>query len=269
MTNKIQSIAIDKLVAHPGNPNRQSRANFAKLVRNIELSGRYEPLIVRQKPEVGRQKTEGRASSESDGPIYQIINGHHRWRALAKLGYNRADCIIWDIDDEQTDILLATLNRLGGRDELAKKLVLLKRLNKRLGSGELAKLLPQTKKQIERLNSMLDALRRTPNGGYSILDRSKSQGQNRQAGIFANPMVFFVSDTQQRVIEDALSLARENLGRRGTMEDGREMKHETKAAKRAAALTYIAQYFLDNPKQNQGQRKKTSHKATNNPWSSQ
>jgi len=203
MTNSIQSIALDKLEFHPDNPNQQSRVNFAKLVHNIERTGRYEPLIVRPCP--------GKAD------YFQIINGHHRCHALAKLGCETADCIVWDIDDEQTDILLATLNRLGGSDELGKKLKLLKRLNKKMVTGELAKLLPQTAKQIERLTNL----------------KKPSAPAKMSAKCFANPLVFFVNDTQQQQIERALSLIEEPKA---------EM---TKAAKRAAALTHMAGYFLN------------------------
>jgi ParB-like chromosome segregation protein Spo0J len=203
MTNSIQSIALDKLEFHPDNPNRQSKIIFAKLVRNIEQIGRYEPLVVRPCP--------GKAGS------FQIINGHHRCRALAKLGYETADCIVWHIDDEQTDILLATLNRLGGSDQLSKKLKLLKRLNKKILTGELAKLLPQTPKQIERLINL-----KKPNAPAKM-----------NAQCFANPLVFFVNDTQQQQIERALSLIEEPKAKM------------TKAAKRAAALTHMAGYFLN------------------------
>jgi ParB/RepB/Spo0J family partition protein len=202
MASAIQSIPLDKLVAHPDNPNRMSKANIAKLVRNIEQTGRYEPIIVRPHPQRGN--------------YFQIINGEHRCRALAKLGYKTADCVVWDIDDEQTDILLATLNRLGGTDELGKKLELLKRLNKRMESGELSKLLPQTAKQIERLTNL------------------KMPSTPAETKSFSNPMVFFVDDTQQEVIEKALSTAQEA---------GDE---KTKAAKRAAALARIAGEFLNH-----------------------
>jgi len=116
--NFVKSIAIAQLTAHPANANRMSKANFAKLVRNIERTGRYEPLIVRPQP-----KKKG---------FFQIINGHHRCRALKKLGIKQADAIVWDIDDSQTDIFLATLNRLCGTDETAKKAALIKRLNEKL-----------------------------------------------------------------------------------------------------------------------------------------
>jgi ParB-like chromosome segregation protein Spo0J len=217
MTNSIESIALDKLDFHPDNPNRQSRVNFAKLVRNMERTGRYEPLIVRPCPE--------------KAGYFQIINGHHRCHALAKLGYKSADCIVWDIDDKETDILLATLNRLGGSDELGKKLKLLKRLNKRLEAGKLAKLLPQTAKQIERLTNF-----KMPSAPAKINAKS-----------FANPLVFFVNDSQQERIEKALSLV-ESTGRL-TAEPKAEM---TKAAKRAASLAHIAGYFFNMKKLNRG-----------------
>jgi ParB/RepB/Spo0J family partition protein len=213
MTNPVKSIPLEKLNAHPDNPNQMSRTNFAKLVRNIERTGRYEPLIVRPSP---------------DKEVYfQIINGHHRCHALQRLGYKSADCVVWDIDDEQTDILLATLNRLGGSDNLSKKLRLLKQLNNRFDSGELAKLLPLKKKQIERLANM-----KVPSRPAKIM-----------AKCFANPMVFFLNDKQQEIIENALSLAGENKN------------EKTKAAKNAAALTCVAQYFLNGSNPTAGIRR--------------
>ncbi|MHC4575025.1 MAG: ParB N-terminal domain-containing protein [Planctomycetota bacterium] len=204
MANSVHSIALNKLVAHPDNPNRQSKVNFAKLIRNIERTGRYEPLIVRPYPE--------RAG------YYQIINGHHRRQALSELGYEEADCIVWEIDDEQTDIMLATLNRLGGSDVLAIKVRLLERLNKKFATRELAKLLPQTKKQIERLTNL----------------KMPSRPVKIEAGSFANPMVFFLNDRQQQIVEKALTLAAEDL------------QEKTKAARNAAALTHMAESFLNS-----------------------
>jgi len=204
MTNTVESIALEKLVCHPDNPNRMSGANFAKLVRNIGRTGRYEPLIVR--PCRGR------------GGFYQIINGHHRRRALAELGYETADAIVWDIDDEQTDILLATLNRLAGSDEPAKKLKLLNRLNDRFGSGELAKLLPLKAKQIERLTNL----------------KMPSKPAGVSAASFIKAMVFFVNDAQQETIENALSLAEELCS------------EKRKSLRRAAALAQIAGDFINH-----------------------
>jgi hypothetical protein len=182
-----------------------SRQNFAKLVRNIERTGRYEPLMVRPCP-------------DKDGH-FQIINGHHRCQALRELGYKTAEVIVWDIDDQEADILLATLNRLGGSDVLDKKLALLRRLNYGMRAHDLARLLPSTRRQIERLSHL-----KRPTAPAKIT-----------VNCFANPLVFFVDNKQQKIVQEALSLARAA---------GSE---KTKAARNAAALTYIAQRFIESP----------------------
>ena len=210
--NRVSKIAIDKLIAHPDNPNRMSRTNFKKLVRNIERSGRYEPLIVR-------------SISQQRPGFYQIINGHHRWQALKKLGYRTAEAVVWDIDEKEADILLATLNRLSGSDVFRKKLALIKRLNQRMDAGMLAKLLPQTARQIERLANL-----KMPKAPAKATINS-----------FANPVVFFLNNTQQDIVENALLLAQKNKAETAS-------KTKTNAAKNAEALTNIAQNFLNKPK---------------------
>jgi ParB/RepB/Spo0J family partition protein len=193
---------LERLVAHPDSPNRMSKRRFAKLVRNIEKTGRYEPLVVRPYP--------------TDENLYQLINGHNRCRALRELGHETADVIIWDIDDHDTDLLLATINRLGGSDVLDRKLALLSRLRRRVQAHDLAKLLPQSQSQIERLTEISA-------DGLPRVKPAKSD--------FAMPLVFFVSDEQQKIIERALSIAKAPPGRK------------TKAARNAAALASIAERF--------------------------
>ena len=210
MANRIQTIPLKKLTAHPDNPNRMSKNKFIKLLRNIERTGRYEPLVVRPCP----QKRD----------CFQIINGHHRCRALKELGYKTAEALVWDINDHETDILLTTLNRLGGSDVLDKKLALLKRLNKSAFNGrtaELAKLLPQTANQIKRLTK------------FTISDCRRAV-ENRKSQML-NPIAFFLNDTQQAIIRKALTTAMSKVE-----------KHSTKAVKNAAALTYIAQDFINS-----------------------
>jgi hypothetical protein len=199
MTAGIKQIELTRLIAHPDNPNRMSKTNFSKLVRNIERTGRYEPVVVRPHP----QKTDS----------FEIINGHHRCEALRKLGYETADAVVWDIDDQQTEILLATLNRLTGSDVLDKKLELIKKLAGKLPTAELGKLLPQTAKQLEHLKDF----------------KLPSVPAKADAKTFAAPLVFFVNAEQQKIIEDALSIV--------------DVAGPTKAARRAQALTEIAQSF--------------------------
>jgi len=231
--NRISRIAIDKLVAHPDNPNRMSKAKFAKLARNIERTGRYEPLVVRPCPQKNCHSCANRNPDDDRKACFQIINGHHRWQALRELGYETAEAIVWDIDDQHADILLATLNRLGGSDVLDKKMALLKRLNQRMEAHELAKLLPQTARQIERLTSILDTRFSIPN-------------EHRASRIKYRALVFFVNDKQQEIIENALSAA---LTSASSVEASEVEEQQTKAAKNAAALTYIAQQFINKSEQ--------------------
>lgn len=198
MKSKIRHIPLDKLIPHPDNPNRMSRANFGKLMRHLKRAGCYEPLVVRRHP----QKR----------GYFQIINGHHRCEALKKLGHTTAQAVVWNVGDEQTDILLATLNRLGGRDMLDRKLAILRRLNAKRSCRELARLLPATKGQLERLTGRVPLAR----------------AQQRKTKAFAIPVVFFVTEAQQERIEQALSQA------------AIPAEATTRAARRAAALTHIA-----------------------------
>ena len=154
-----------------------------------------------------------RPHPEKDG-FFQLINGHHRCKALEQLGYKQANVIVWDIDDEQTDILLATLNRLGGSDELSKKLVLLKRLSENFKTRELGKLLPQTARQIEQLVNL-----KLPSKAATA------------AGSFLNPLVFFVSDEQKTDCWKMQLLLAE------------DKDEKPKAVRRAAAIARIAQHF--------------------------
>ncbi|HUV41950.1 MAG TPA: ParB/RepB/Spo0J family partition protein [Sedimentisphaerales bacterium] len=219
MSNNIKSITLDKLVAHPDNPNRQSKTTFAKLLRNIKHTGLYEPILVRP-------------DAKSAG-CFQIINGHHRYMALSQLGYKSADCIVWDIDDQQTDILLATVNRLCGSDQLHKKLALLRRLNGKRKVEELGKLLPQTVKQIQRLMSM-----KTPTSGAQINTKP-----------LMNVLVFLADDAARQIIEEAISLACE------------EKQKKPRAAKRSAALVKLARFYIEN--RCRSAKQATNHLSTN------
>ena len=206
MNDRIRTIRLDWLVPHPDKANRMSRANFAKLVRNIERTGHYEPLVVRPHPD-----QQGR---------FQIINGYHRCEALHQLGHETAQALVWKVDDEQTDVLLTTLNRLSGRDMLDKKLTVLRRLCRIKPLHDLAKLIPQTQGQLQRLMSR---------------KLNQAKVQTRQP-LHAIPLVFFVDEAQQHLIEDALASVAAPASK------------TTRAARRAAALSHLAACFASQEK---------------------
>lgn len=110
----LMDVPVDLLVAHPDNCNRMNDSTTGKLHRHIRASGKYEPLTVRRHP--------------SEHGKYQILNGHHRLKVLCMLGYTHANCVVWDVNDRQARIYLATLNRLRGRDVPERRALLLESL---------------------------------------------------------------------------------------------------------------------------------------------
>lgn len=177
-TQRVVSLPLRRLIAHPANPNRMSEAAFRKLVTHIERTGQYEPLAVRFHPQ--RENA------------FQVLNGHHRMRALSRLGHTHADCVVFDADDNQALIYLATLNKLTGRDNVHKKSRLIERLCRRYSSRELSQLLPESKTAIEKLDR---------------LARSQPQPKPASEKPFLLPLTFFVTEPQHRLISEAFDKA--------------------------------------------------------------
>ena len=202
---QIVSICLDKLVCHRGNPNVMSEASFGKLVGHLGRSGNYEPLVVRK-----HKKRRG---------YFEIINGHHRAKALGKVGVKEADCVVWDVDDDEVLVLLATLNRLSGHDKLDRKSELIKSLSRRFSVKELVGRLPESAGSIEKLKNL-----------YKPLEKVNFEGE-----VFLRPVVFFLNGEQKRVVDEALARAiGSNAG--------------TKAQKTAKAIVKIAEKYVNSLK---------------------
>lgn len=139
------NISLDLLDANPANANCMKDALFLKLVDHIKESKNYPPLIVRPHP-----SSHGR---------YQILDGHHRAKALKQLGYHHANCDVWDVDDAQTDMLLLTLNRLCGNDDPYKRGEILKRLTQTINVDALAERLADDS---DRIRKLIDATKPPP-----------------------------------------------------------------------------------------------------------
>ena len=152
---RIISLPLHQLGPHPDNANRMSKPKFNKLIRHIKTTGQYEPLVVRRHP-----------TKEN---AYQILNGHHRLRALRQLTHNRADCVVFDADDEY------------------RKAKLIERLCRCYSPRELAKQLVDSKTAIEKLSRL-----------------SKDQPLPKtQEKPFLLPMTFFMTESQHAIITAA------------------------------------------------------------------
>lgn len=140
MDSVLRDIPIDCLVSHPGNSNHMTAEMLRKLRRHIERTGKYEPLTVRPHP-----NAEGK---------YEILNGHNRLRVLRAIGHESARCVVWDVDDDQARLYLATLNRLAGSDVPERRAALLEGLLGTFDIAELSVLLPDDRRQLEELERL-------------------------------------------------------------------------------------------------------------------
>jgi len=183
-------IPLETLEPHPENANRMTERLFEKLKGHLERTGRYEPLVVRP---LGEAR-------------YQILNGHHRVRALAALGHTHARCDVWEVDDAEARLLLATLNRLEGKDDPSARALLLAHLAEGRSVEELSRLLPEPPDAVERLLRLAEP----PPEPIAPEDLAP----------LPRAMTFFLSDEQHSLVSEALRAAAgaRSLGRAEALE---------------------------------------------------
>ena len=135
-----REIDLDRLVPHPEHCNYTDPRTLRTMRGHIDQTGRYEPLTVRPCP--GEQAR------------FQVINGHSRLRALRLIGHRCANCIVWDIDDDQAKLYLATLNRLCGKDLPERRALLVESLLRSRELDELAELLPDRRAYLAEIKRL-------------------------------------------------------------------------------------------------------------------
>jgi ParB-like chromosome segregation protein Spo0J len=204
-----RSIAVGDLVAHPMNANVLPEDLREKLAAHIRSTARYPHLIVRPHP-----KQEGR---------FEILDGHHRLLVLKDLGHTQARCDVWDVNDREAKLLLATLNRLEGQDLPIRRAQLLHELLGEMNLADLAGLLPETEKQLEELHSLLEF----PADDIAALLEAEAEEAEK---VLPRVMAFAVTPDQEKAIEQAVELASD-----GT--PGRDRK--------ARGLTNLARHYLE------------------------
>jgi ParB-like chromosome segregation protein Spo0J len=179
-------VPIDDLRPHPLNSNVMPEDLREKLKAHIHRTGRYPFVVVRPHPdELG---------------CYQVLDGHHRVEILRDLGHTEARCDVWNVDDREAKLLLATLNRLQGQDSPIRRAQLLHELLGEMNLGDLAGLLPETDKQIEELHALLEF----PAEEIAALLADEAE---RQEKVLPRVMTFVVTPEQEELIEHAVELA--------------------------------------------------------------
>ena len=202
-------VPLDDLLPHPLNSNVMTPDLRAKLRAHIKKSGRYPFLVIRPHPtEQGK---------------YQVLDGHHRVDVLRDLGHVEARCDVWDVNDREAKVLLATLNRLEGQDQPARRAQLLHDLLGEMSADDLAGLLPENDKQIADLHALLEF----PAEETALLLADEAEEAEK---VLPRVMSFVVSKEQEELIERAIEQA----------SDGREGRD-----RRARGLLNLAKSFLE------------------------
>ena len=209
-------VPLDDLRPHPLNSNVMPEDLKEKLRAHIRRTGRYPFLVVRPHPEeLGR---------------YQVLDGHHRVEILRELGHTDARCDVWDVNDREAKLLLATLNRLQGQDLPIRRAGLLHELLGEMSLDDLAGLLPETDKQLEELHALLEF----PAEEIAALLEEQAEEAEK---VLPRVMSFVVTPEQEQLIEQAVELASD-----GT--PGRDRK--------ARGLMNLAKRFLEKSAERHG-----------------
>ena len=202
-------IPLDDLHPHPLNANTMPDDLREKLKVHIKRTGRYPFIVVRPNTDEPGQ--------------FQILDGHHRAEVLRELGHTEGRCDIWNVDDREAKLLLATLNRLEGQDLPIKRAHLIHELLGETSLSDLAGMLPETDKQIEELETLLQF---PADEIASLLDEQAKKEEK----VLPRVMTFVVNPEQEELIEQAVELASD-----GTL--GRDRK--------ARGLANLAKHFLE------------------------
>jgi ParB-like chromosome segregation protein Spo0J len=202
-------VALDDLLPHPLNSNVMSADLQAKLRAHIKRTGRYPFLVVRPHPD--------------ESGKYQVLDGHHRVAVLRDLGHAEARCDVWQVDDREAKLLLATLNRLQGQDTPARRAQLLHELLSDMSPSDLGGLLPETEKQLEELHSLLEF---PAEEIAALLEQQAADAEK----VLPRILTFVVTPEQEELIERAVEMASD-----GTQ--GRDRK--------ARGLANLATRFLE------------------------
>jgi len=161
---------------------------------------------------------------------YQVLDGHHRVEILRELGHTEARCDVWEVDDRESKVLLATLNRLQGQDSPIRRAQLIHELLGEMSVDDLAGLLPETDKQLEELHALLEF----PADEIANLLAEKAEEEDK---VLPRVLTFVVTPEQEEMIERAVEMASDGTA-------GRDRK--------ARGLANLAKQFLGSKEANGG-----------------
>lgn len=180
-------VPVERIEPNPWNPNTMNEAMYEKELASIRKFGFVDPLTVR---EVGVDR-------------YQIIDGEHRWRGAADLGYTELPC--WNlgiIEDDDAKQLTIVLNETRGQSDQARLGVLLSELAARRGEPEIREIMPFDRARFDELvgKASID---------WEALEKRREavKGEGRW-----KELVYRMPYDAAKVVEDAVAAVQEREG---------------------------------------------------------
>ncbi len=270
-------IPVERIEPHPMNSNSMPQASLKKLARHLEESYRYEPLVVRplarqsgdQAPRPANQATPlpaeqpapllaeraaptpaepatplpaepacGEDMAPDDGQRYQLLNGHHRFQVLRSLGHTHVRCDVWAVTDDEALMLLATLNRLEGRDDPMKRGRLLAALAAARAEDDdplsaLTRRLPEDRAALQKALDLATQPLPAPLSPHSVA-----------AGML-QAVTFFLDQSQLDTLNRALRRTSDRPVAERLPESALATAPEAHGRKRADALLRLAESYLE------------------------
>lgn len=103
LTPQRVNVALADLVPNEWNPNRHDERTYAALGESIADHGDIDPILARPHPNLPGK--------------YEIIDGEHRWRALAERGYTQTAVDVVQATTPQAKKLTIILNETRGEPD--------------------------------------------------------------------------------------------------------------------------------------------------------
>lgn len=116
-TLAVEYVPIDSIKPNHYNPNRQSEHDFQLLLKSMEEDGFTQPIVcVRFKDRHFEEDPGLKAHGYQSGDVV-IVDGEHRWRASAQLGYDEIPVAFVPMNLAQAKIATLRHNRARGSED--------------------------------------------------------------------------------------------------------------------------------------------------------
>jgi ParB/RepB/Spo0J family partition protein len=132
----VVEVKLSSVTPNPWNPNKQTDFMYEKEKTSIKEFGFVDPILCRSK----------------DGKSFEIIDGEHRYRAMAELGAPTILVMnLGDIPDDRAKALTVLMNETRGKADHDLLSKLMHELNESVGQEYLTHIMPYSDREIANL----------------------------------------------------------------------------------------------------------------------